>query len=32
MSKKLTVFLTIFLTTLFLTGCTQSTTSGGEKA
>lgn len=32
MSKKLTVFLTIFLTTLFLTGCTQSTTSGGEKS
>ncbi len=32
MSKKLTIITTALLSTLLLTGCTQSTTSGGEKS
>ena len=32
MLKKLTMLFTIFLTTLLLTGCVESTTSGGEKS
>lgn len=32
MSKKLTIIFTIFVTTLLLTGCVNSTTSGGEKS
>lgn len=32
MSKKLTIIFTIFVTTLLLTGCVESTTSGGENS
>lgn len=32
MSKRLTIITTALLSTLLLTGCTQSTTSGGEKS
>ena len=32
MSKKLTIFFTFFITTLLLTGCVESTTSGGENS
>ena len=32
MSKKLTIIFTIFVTTLLLTGCVESTTSGGKNS
>ena len=32
MSKKITIIFTIFVTTLLLTGCVESTTSGGENS
>lgn len=32
MSKKLTIIFTIFVSTLLLTGCVESTTSGGKNS
>lgn len=32
MSKKLTIIFTIFVTTLLLTGCVESTTQGGKNS